>query len=252
MIEAALEDLELKQTIFARAGRRRAARRHARHQHERAFGRRDRRTDPSSRAGPRVALLQPGPGDAARRGRGATSGCARDRRSRHRTHGSLGQDPGSMRRYARVHREPREPAIHHRGAADPGGRTGDGRGDRRSDARRRVPDGAVRADGPGRTRRQPRSRPRRVGAARATGAPAPVTDPGGDGCGGSTRSQDRDRVLRYVGWPATGQARSCRPWSRLGRWSRSIADEPSVTPDPGRRGCRGARGGRPHGVAVAD
>ena len=112
----------------------------------------------------RRALLQPGAGDAPRRGGPGSGhdgggGGGHDRSAR-----GVGQGPGALRRRARVHRESREPAVHHRGAADPGDGGGDRRDDRCRDARRRLPDGPVRADGPHGDRRDVRRRDGDLGA----------------------------------------------------------------------------------------
>ena len=157
------------------------------HQHQRPVGRRrsPRRRAPGARA--RAALLQPGAGHAARRGRRG----GRDRRRPSSTappssSAAWGKDAGPLRRHARVHRQPGQPAVHARGAARCSRRA------RRAStaidaaiARRRLPDGPVRADGPRRHRRQSRRRARRVRrtrrAATARRAVPAVADPGAAG-----------------------------------------------------------------------
>ena len=93
----------------------------------------------------------------------------------------MGRTRDPLRRLARLHRQPLQPPVHARVAADP--RRGDRRPrrDRPGAARgRRLPDGAVRAHGPDRDRRQPRGRPLVLSPApRAALAAAP--DPGADG-----------------------------------------------------------------------
>ena len=57
----------------------------------------------------------------------------------------VGQGPGPLDRLAGLHRQPRQPPVHDRGPADGRARRGIGRGDRRGDARSRLSDGSVRA-----------------------------------------------------------------------------------------------------------
>ena len=107
----------------------------------------------------------------------------------------LGQDPGGVRRPARLHRQPGQPAVHHRGTPHPRGRRRARHRDRRGAPRGRLPDGSVRADGPDRDRRQPRGRDRDLGRPRAARAAAPVADPGAARRSRRPRPQDGRRVL---------------------------------------------------------
>ena len=169
VIEAALEDLELKRDDLPGARRGGRARGDPRHEHERPLGRR-RSPRPRRRAGarPRPALLQPRAAHAARRGRrrAPTDPAVVDRAAA--IVDGLGQDAGPVRRHAGLHRQPGQPAVHARGAAAssrPARRTSTD--DRRGDPRGRLPDGPVRAHGPHRDRRQPRRRDRDLGRLRA-------------------------------------------------------------------------------------
>ena len=90
-----------------------------------------------------------------------------------------GKVPGPLRRHAGLHRQPRQPAVHARGAARCS-RPGDGgvERDRRGGPRRRLPDGPVRADGPRRHRRQPGRRAWASSSGRALPA---IRSPSGSG-----------------------------------------------------------------------
>ena len=100
-------------------------------------------------------FFNPRAGDEAGRGRGRRAlrrGRARDRaRARARD----GQPRDRRGRRPGLPRQPLQPAVRPRGAADRAGRAGDGRAGRpHLPPRRRLPHGPVRADGPGRDRRR--------------------------------------------------------------------------------------------------
>ncbi len=91
VIEAALEDLELKRTIFRALDAAAPAEAILATNTIGAVGRRDRRGDGSAGPGGRPSLLQPGAGHAARRGRGARghgSGRSSSGRARSWRHGA--------------------------------------------------------------------------------------------------------------------------------------------------------------------
>ena len=112
--------------------------------------------------------------------------------------GGLGQDAGPLRRYARVHREPREPAIH---ASRRSGSWRPGRRRSRRSTKRCAPPGSRWGRSSSWTSSASTSTSRRRWAsweaARATGAPATVTDPGGDGCGGRLGRKTGRGFYRY-------------------------------------------------------
>ena len=94
---------------------------------------------------------------------GAARGCRRravrrtGARGRARRRRGDGQARDRGGRWARVHRQPLQSPVRARGAEAAPGASRDVRSDRpRVPARRRLPDGAVRADGPRRRRRRPR------------------------------------------------------------------------------------------------
>ena len=83
--------------------------------------------------------------------------------------------------------------------------------------RRRLPDGPVRADGPGGRRRQPRGRQVLLGAELPRAALAAAPDPGADGRRRAPRPQGRARLLRLRRGPhrPDDPSRSSRdPWTR--------------------------------------
>ena len=151
-------------------------RRRPRDEHLRAVRHGDRRRDRRARARRRDALLQPGPADAARRGRPCRALHRRGRRDRARASSSVSaRSPVPLPRHARVRRQPRaDPAAQRlrprarRGSCRAGGDR------RRDDERRGLADGARARSRP---RRDRRPRPCVGGALReapraAHGAPA--------------------------------------------------------------------------------
>ncbi len=134
-------------------------RRRAGHQHILASRRRDRCGRRSSPADLRHALLQPTAADEAGRGRRRGGDERRDARRRIGGRRADGENPDPMQRLAGVHRQPLQPPLRARGASDPRRGRRHTRRDRSRHARgRRLSDGAVRAHGPDRDRRQPRGR----------------------------------------------------------------------------------------------
>ena len=111
------------------------------------------------------------------------------------------------RGHAGLHRQPGQPAVHARGAADARGRRRRRRGDRRRDARRRLPDGPVRAHGP-RSGSTSTSRPRRASGSASAGPTAlpPVADPGAPRRRRAARPQDRARASTATRTGARGRA----------------------------------------------
>ena len=105
-------------------------------------------------------FFNPRAGDAAARGhrrRASPAEAALERRPRRRR--GDGQARDRRRRRPRLPRQPLQPAVRPRGAALLAERVGRRRADRpHLPARRRLPDGAVRADGPRRGRRRLRGR----------------------------------------------------------------------------------------------
>ena len=148
-----------------RARRRGRRRRDPGDQHERAVGRRRSPTATSpAGAGHRPALLQPGAGDAAGRGRRRARRRTRPSSTRGRARDGAGARPRSgAADTPGLHRQPGQPPVHARGAARCSS-AGDATVEEidAAHARRRLPDGPVRADGPGRDRRQPGGGPRRL------------------------------------------------------------------------------------------
>ena len=132
VIEAALEDLDLKQDDLPGAGRGEA--------------------DPDAILATNTSALRSprrGAGDASasassdftsstrrrscrssRSSSPPTTGSGRRRAGGARWSDSWGKTPGPLGRSAGLHRQPRQPAVHARGAADARGRRGVGRGDR--------------------------------------------------------------------------------------------------------------------------
>ena len=150
----------------ARAGGRGGAGRDPRLQHVVAVDHGARRRDEAPGPRRRHAFLQSGAGAAAGRGGQRTRDAVRDGRRRVRDGEGVGQGAGARDVDAGLHRQPLRAAVLRRGAAPADRARGRSRDDRRGHARgRRVPHGPVRADGPDRTRRQPR------GDARACGTP---------------------------------------------------------------------------------
>ena len=200
VIEAALEDLDLKRAIFRALDAAATPDAILATNTSALSVDRDRRGDRPTRARPRPALLQPGAGDGARRGRRRRR--ARDPRSSPRADALVraGQDAGPLRRHARASSST---ASTGRSRSRRCGslEAGDGRrrGDRRRDARRRLPDGPVRADGPLgldvnlAAARGVWERPRPTRSAPA------VADPGAAGRGRPARAQDGQRVLPLRG-----------------------------------------------------
>ena len=115
----------------------------------------------------------------------------------------LGQDPGALRVHAGVHRQPRRPPVLRGGAADARGGPRRRRHDRRVPAVRRLPDGAARADRPHRAGRQPRCRHERLGTDRS-GPPV---------CAGAApaRPRRRGRLGRKTGRGVYTYAADGRP-----------------------------------------
>ena len=147
--------------IFRALDARRAADGHPRDEHERAVGRRDRGGDGPAGARHRPALLQPGAGHAPRRGRrrpGDGPGRRRPGRRRSWSAGARRRSAPPTRRGSSSTASTGRSRSRRCGMLEAGD-AGVAAIDRR-DPRRRLPDGAVRADGPHRHRRQPRGRDR--------------------------------------------------------------------------------------------
>ena len=140
--------------------------------------------------------------------------------------------------------------------------------DRRGAARRRLPDGSVRADGPDRDRRHARRRDGDLGGPRPSGPAPALADPGSAGRGRRPRAQDRPGLLPIRGRaaPRRGRATGRQPprtsaslqrRSATGSSTRSptearlAADEGVATPDVIDLALRlGA--GHPHGPSSLD
>ena len=207
----------MKRTIFRAldaGGRRRA--RSSRRTRAPSRSRRSRRDQParsvssgstSSTRRRSCALVEvvAGPRDG-RAGRSMRGG--RARRSAGARRRSASRRPG-------LHRQPGQPTVHDRGprgSSRPSEATH--RGDRRGDARGRLPDGSVRAHGPHRDRRQPGRDARRSIAASSTeairrGSLPAVADPGGPRRGRRARPQDRAAA-------STGTSTAAWPCRRTG------------------------------------
>ena len=212
----------------------------------------------AARAGERGrhALLQPSAAHAARRG----DPRPRLERRGHRCGPSAGRgdgqagDPGGRR--ARISCQPLRPSLLHRGAAAAPGARGHTRADRPDlPPRRRLPDGAVRADGHGGHRRRVRGREvvHRAELRRASLEAEP--DPGADGARRPPRPQERARLLRLQrastarptripsSLAAARTARSRSPATARSRTGSRSADERPATRSSGKpaRSWRSAR-----------
>ena len=223
-----VEDLAVKRGIF-RGARRRGARPTPSWRRTRA-----RCPSPPSRsatgaagARPRPALLQPGPGDGARRGRRRAADDGPEVADRAvalmaawgKTPVRCADTPGFI--VNRVNRPFTIEALRILEAGD-----GRRRGDRRRDARGGLPDGAVRADGPHRHRRQPRRRARRSGTASAV----PIGSGRRRSRSGSWRSGRLGRKTGHGFYRLRGRGRG----SRSRRSSSTVAGR-SRRPTPSRR-----------------
>ena len=152
-----------------------------------------------------------------------------------------GKTPGRLCRPPGLHRQPGQPAVHDRGPADPRGRRGQRHRDRRGDARRRLPDGPVRAHGPHRHRCHARGRDGHLGGPRASGPAPAVADPGSAWSRPATSAARPARASTDTR-TGSGSARPMRPPT-------SASDEQLVPtqirgPDP-RRDRRPRRGSPP-------
>ena len=199
IIEAAPEDLELKQELFAQLARCLRPGDGPRHQHLLALGRRDRRRRSGTAAGRGHALLQPAGADEAGRGRGRAGvlrgGAAAGDRGRR----ADGPHAGSRRRRDRLPRQPLRAPLQPRGAAAsrrPDRRRGDDRP--HLPGRRRLSHGPVRAHRPGRRRRQLRGREVLLGAELSRAALAAAPDPAADGLRRAAGPKVRARLLRLL------------------------------------------------------
>ena len=217
------------------------ARRGARHEHLLPAGDRARDAPPSGRSGwsactssTRSALMDllevvagvessPEAIETALRGRRA-DGQARDRRARR----------------PRLPRQPLRAAVRPGGAEAAGRGRGEPRVDRPHRAHgRRLPDGAVRAHGPGRDRRRLRGLEVLLGAELPRAALATEHDPGAHGPGRAAGPQGRPRLLRLRPErrrhrpedPDPPPAGRCRASSR----SRARAGSPTTCATPPRR-----------------
>ncbi len=243
VVEAVVEQLEVKRLLLARLEEVVAAETVLGHQHVLAVGDRRRRRAGPSRAGRRAPLLQPGAGDAAGRGRVRRRHLPRCGVRHGRPRRRLGQDTGEVRVDPGVHRQSRRPALLRRGAAA-GGRGRCRPRHRRcgGDRVRRVRHGAVRPHGPGRARRQPGGLEVGFRADLLRSPVRPQRDPAGPGGRRSPRSEDGKRVLRVRRRrraSASRRRRSDRGRSRCGDGDRG----PRA---PGRPGLP-ARAGRGEG-----
>ncbi len=155
VIEAALEDLRRSARSSRPSTRRAPTRDDPRDEHERAVRRGDRGRHAATRAG-RWACT------SSTRRRSCASSRSSARRPR-RVHDrravespmQRGAGPRSGRPTPRASSSTGSTGLHARGARRARGRRSVDRGDRPGDARRRLPDGTVRADGPHRHRREP-------------------------------------------------------------------------------------------------
>ena len=266
VIEAALEQLELKQTIFrALDGIEGGPSILATNTSALSIAAIAAATDASG-AGRRAPLLQSRAGDAARRGRRRAGDRAERRRVGERPRRIVGPDRRALCGPAGLHRQPRQPSVHDRGAADPrGGAAGV-----------EAIDGAIRGAGyplgpfelmdlTGH-RRDDCGRDRDLGGARAAGPAPAVADPGGARRRGSSRPEDGRGVLpirrtagssagaAVRGGAADGRRLAGRRASATGSSARSI-DEARLAVDEGvasagRRRSRPPAGRRPSGRAV--
>ena len=155
MIEAALEDLELKRTVFRVLDAAAAPDAILATNTSALTICRDRGGDRPAGAGPRAALLQPRAGDAASsRSCSGPGDVGVGRRSCRRPRRELGPRAGRLRRLARASSSTASTGrSRSRRWRRLGARRGGRRGDRRGGSRCRLPDGPVRADGPRRNRR---------------------------------------------------------------------------------------------------
>ena len=196
IIEATVEDADVKDAVFRAVDAAAPPGADPRHEHELALRRRASRGHASTGERPRPALLQSRAAHGARRARDDLA----HERPRRRSSGGLRadprQDPAALRRYARLHRQPRRAAIRRRGGPDRRGRGGHRRRRGRGAGSGRLSDGSVPPARPHRPRRGPRDRRatdrglRRCDPLRATLAPAAARR------GRTPRAQDRDRLLR--------------------------------------------------------
>ena len=242
VIEAAPEDLELKRELFAALEAVCGPDAVLATNTSSLLGDRDRRRGRAARADLRHALLQPAGADEAGRGR---------RRRAHRP----------RRRWRRRPRSPSGWAAPRSAAPTPGfivnrcnrpftleslrmldeGIAGHAEIDRIAARGRRLPDGAVRAHGPDRDRRQPRGR-----AVVLRQRPEPRWQPHPIQermvADGPARPQDRARLLRLRGRQA-GRAAGRRPRStpELRRDGRSSGSSPSSSTRPASPPTRASR-----------
>ena len=158
----------------------------------------------------------------------------------------VGQDAGARGVDAGLHRQPLRAAVLRRGAAPARrarGRPGDAR---RGDARgRRLPDGAVRADGPDRPRRQLRGDEERLGGVLPRPALRAVGPAAGARRGGLPRPQVGARLLRLRA--GRREARAARPKRReaaAGARSRSTASSAPLRRAASSASRRAGVGGR--------
>ena len=233
VIEAVPEDLDLKRKLFKLPGRGVQAGGDPCHQYLVSFRHRDRRRHPPPRANRRHALLQPTAADEAGRDRRRRRVERSGTRCDHGGRSPYGPNPDPRPRQHRLHRQPPRPPLRVGGPAD--ARRGDRKaGDNRPrlPPRRRLPDGAVRADRPDRPRRQSQRRPLLLRARRPAGALAAEPDPGRAGGRRPDRPQDRPWLLR-IRRPRRRRTRSRsrdrgtdpRPW-------RTFEDRPWRRADP--------------------
>ena len=193
VIEAIVENLDVKKETYARARPDLQARDDLLLEHVVAHDHRDVRGDAARRPFRRPPLLQPRAGDEARRGRAHDLDVRGDggRRLRVRALARQGADPHA--RQLGLHRQPPARAVPARRHPRPRGGRRHARGHRQGDgARLRVPDGAVQAarlrrarhdvcDREDHVRRVPREALRAAAAAEAHGPGGPVRQEVGRG-----------------------------------------------------------------------
>ena len=151
-----------------------------------------------------------------------------------------GQGRDRRGRRSRLPRQPLRPPVLGRGAAAASGARGHARADRpHLPARRRLPHGPVRADGPGGHRRGLRGRQVVHRALLRRAALAPQPDPGAHGRRRPARAKERARLLRLRrGHAPTGRTIPSRPSpvaararpsrsSGTGRWRTACASAPA-------------------------
>ncbi len=209
-IEAAIEDLDLKRTIFGALDREAPPDALLATNTSALSVAVDRRRDQPAGARARAPFLQPGPVDAAGRGGSRATDGRRFGAASGRADGALGQDAGRGRGLTGVHRQSRQPAVHARSAGDARSRGGEHPGDRCRGSLGGLSDGPVRADGPHRRRRQPGRGPRDPRGVRGPRRPAGGSVPavgiaGAPGRGGAAGTQDWRRLLhiRRPAWPSS-------------------------------------------------